>query len=201
MPNFIDNGFNSNGMFVGGANGASSASAASSNNLIPGIPDHNPIGERIQDQISQDLGISGSAPLDDDDGTNINLELVEYLKGLITNQGLENERNRVYNSAEAEKNREFQSKEAQIQRDWYESQSNTAYQRAVADMRKAGINPILAYQQGGASSSGTGVPSGSAAGYQSTGGDTTSSLMSSFADLIAAIGGTATNIAKLFMPK
>lgn len=53
----------------------------------------------------------------------------------------------AYNSAEAQKNR-----------DWQERMSNTAYQRAMEDMKKAGLNPILAYQQGGAS-----TPSGSQA--------------------------------------
>lgn len=59
--------------------------------------------------------------------------------------------------AEREAN-EFNANEAQKQRDWEEEMSNTAYQRQVADMQAAGINPALAMNANGAS-----VPSGASA--------------------------------------
>jgi len=52
-------------------------------------------------------------------------------------------------------------RDAQANREFQADMSDTSYQRGMEDMRKAGLNPILAYKQGGAS-----APSGSTASQQ-----------------------------------
>lgn len=52
----------------------------------------------------------------------------------------------------------FSERMMQKQMDFEREMANSSYQRAVEDLRKAGLNPILAYSQGGAA-----VPSVSAA--------------------------------------
>lgn len=65
-----------------------------------------------------------------------------------------NDANQEMNSA----NNAFNANEAAKNRDWQAMMSNSAYQRSMADMQKAGLNPMLAFSQGGASS-----PAGSSA--------------------------------------
>lgn len=70
------------------------------------------------------------------------------------------EQSAAWNESMFNKSMEFNAAEAQKNREWQEHMAATAYQRAVKDMEKAGLNPVLAVTGGGIS---TGAGGGSAA--------------------------------------
>lgn len=69
----------------------------------------------------------------------------------------------AFSAVEAQKARDFNAREAQKARDFSEYMSSSAYQRAMADMKAAGLNPALAFSQGGASTPSASVASANSA--------------------------------------
>ena len=77
----------------------------------------------------------------------------------------EAQRNRQFQDAQGVTTRQFNADEAQRNREFQEHMSNTSYQRSVEDMKAAGLNPMLTYAKGGAS-----TPNGSSASGQAMSG-------------------------------
>lgn len=93
---------------------------------------------------------------------------------------------RDWSSNEATIARDFNSAQASRQMDFQERMSNTAYQRATQDMVQAGLNPMLAFSQGGAS-----APAGSSASASAPGGATATGVTPEVSDMIGPAISTA----------
>lgn len=117
--------------------------------------------------------------------------VIDYMVG-------EQTKTNEYNSAEAAIQRQFQATQSALERefnaseaaknrDWQEMMSNTAHQREVADLRAAGLNPVLSASGGNGAAVGSGATasqSSSPSGAKGSAGNINAGLVSLFGTLL-----------------
>lgn len=86
---------------------------------------------------------------------------------------------------------QFGASQASINRDFQQRNADTAYQRATKDMAAAGLNPMLAYSQGGATTPQGSVAAGHAGTGSAPGGARSDAIVPSMANAKLAAINTA----------
>jgi len=107
---------------------------------------------------------------------------LNLIGGLIENDSNASmaESTNAFNAQQAQYNRDFQAEQAGKQMQFQERMANTSYQRAVRDLARAGLNPMLAYHNGGAP-----VPSG-AKGEGSQAAGVTATMHNALGDAVSS---------------
>lgn len=117
------------------------------------------------------------------------------LMKIITQQSANNN---AWSAEQAQKQMDFQSSmqqeamkfnslEAAKNRDWQLAMSNTAHRREIADLKAAGLNPVLSASGGNGASVGSGATASGAAVPNGASGDTDESGNAALASLFGAL--------------
>lgn len=170
---------------LGGASRGTASTVANTSNLVSAGPRKPAINIKTTSQSPNTSSASGvAASSAGSNGTGSSY--YDLLKGIY-------DMNNEFNVKQVAEQNKFNAAEAQKDRDWQERMSNTAYQRAVADLQAAGLNPALAYMNLGAASTPQGAQ---ASGGKATADSSLSGLVSLLAANISA--SSAASVANIY---